>query len=112
MRMERSLKQAAENEATFRSVNERLEAKAAELELLDQRTPYLCECEDESCTEVLLLRRDEYESVRAHPRRFVLSPGHQGEDDETVRDEAEFTVIEKHGKEGALVEQKDPRTAG
>jgi hypothetical protein len=110
--MERSVKQAAENEVTFRSVNERLEEKAAELELLDQPTPYLCECEDESCTDVLLLRRDEYEDVRAHPRRFVMTPGHQADDDETIRDEAEFTVIEKHGEEGELVEPKDPRAAG
>jgi hypothetical protein len=108
----RSVEQAAKNEAAFRSVNERLQEKADELELGARRTPFLCECEDERCTEVILLQRSDYEDVRAHPRRFIVAPGHQGEDDQLVRDDAGFAVIEKHGEEGELVEQQDPRTAG
>jgi hypothetical protein len=108
----RSVEQAAKNEATFRSVNERLEAKADELELGEARTPFLCECEEEGCTEVVLLRRTEYEEVRSHPRRFLVVPGHQEADDQLIRDENGFSVIEKHGKEGELVELQDPRTAG
>jgi hypothetical protein len=107
----RSVEQAAKNEATFRSVNERLQEKADELELGDRRTPFLCECEDERCTEVLLLRRSDYEDVRAHPRRFIVASGHQDEDDQLIQDEDLYAVIEKHGKEGELVEQRDPRTA-
>jgi hypothetical protein len=105
----RSAEQAAKNEATFREVNERLAAKADELALVDQRTPYLCECDEESCTEVVLLRREEYEEVRADPKRFVVAPGHQGGDDRLLREEPGFTFIEKQGKEGELVEQLDPR---
>jgi hypothetical protein len=107
----RSVEQAAKNEATFRSVNERLQEKADELELGDRQTPFLCECEEERCTEVLLLGRSDYEDVRAHPRRFIVAPGHQGGEEELIRDEAGFAVIEKHGKEGELVEQQDPRMA-
>ncbi len=110
--MPRSVEQAAKNEATFRSVNERLQEKADELELGERRMPFLCECEEERCTEVLLLRRGDYEAVRAHPRRFIVAPGHQGEDDQLIQDDAGFAVIEKHGREGELVEQQDPRTAG
>jgi len=109
--MERSVAQAAKNESTFRSVNERIEKKADELEL-DERTPFICECEDERCTDVLLLRRAEYEEVRAHSRRFVVAPGHQEDDDQLIQDEADFTVIEKHGEEGELVARQDPRSAG
>jgi hypothetical protein len=108
----RSVEQAAKNEATFRSVNERLQEKADELELGDRQTPFLCECEDERCTEVLLLRRSDYEDVRAHPRRFIVAPGHQDGDDQLIQNGAGFAVIEKHGKEGELVERQDPRTAG
>ena len=108
--MKRSAAQAAENEVTFRNVNERLEEKAAELELANERTPFLCECEDERCTDVLLLGRGEYEEVRAHPARFVVAPGHQEQDDELIREEADFTVIEKHGEEGELVARQDPRS--
>ena len=109
--MPRSVEQAAKNEATFRSVNERLQEKAEELELGDRATPFLCECEDERCTEVVLLQRSDYEDVRAHPRRFIVAPGHQGGDDQMIRDEGVFAVIEKQGKEGELVEQQDPRSA-
>ena len=106
------MEQAAKNEATFRSANERLEEKADELELGDARTPFLCECEEEGCTEVLRLSRSDYEEVRAHPRRFVLAPGHRNGDDRLIRDGAGFEVIEKQGEEGDLVEQQDPRAAG
>jgi hypothetical protein len=110
--MKRSVAQAAKNESTFRNVNERIEEKADELERGDEPSPFLCECEDERCTEVLLLRRSEYEEVRAHPRRFVVAPGHQEEDDQLIQDGADFTVIEKHGEEGELVAMQDPRSAG
>jgi hypothetical protein len=108
--VKRSIAQAAENEATFRRANERLEQKADELEMSDDRTPYLCECEDERCTDVLLLRREEYEAVRAHPRCFFVVPGHQGDDDRLVREEPDFAVIEKEGEEGELVAREDPRS--
>jgi hypothetical protein len=107
----RSVEQAAKNEATFRNANERLEEKAEELELGERLTPFLCECEDEHCTEVLLLRRSDYEDVRAHPRRFIVVPGHQEDDDQLIRGETDLAVIEKHGEEGRLVEQQDPRAA-
>ena len=110
--MGRSAEQAAKNEATFRSANERRQGKADELELGDARMPFLCECEDEACTEVLLLWRQDYEAIRAHPRRFVVAPGHRNGDDQLIRDEDAFMVIEKQGQEGELVEQQDPRSAG
>jgi hypothetical protein len=111
-RVERSVEQAAKNEATFRGANERLEEKVDELDLGETRTPFLCECEEETCTEILMLLRDEYEEVRAHPRRFVLAPGHRNGDDQLIQDGGGFEVIEKQGKEGELVEQQDPRAAG
>jgi hypothetical protein len=104
-----SAERAAENESTFRDVNEKLEKRADELDLADGRTPYLCECHDESCTRVVLLARDEYEDVRAAPRTFVLTPGHQGPDDLVVREEEGYVVVEKTGEQATLVEQRDPR---
>jgi hypothetical protein len=105
----RSVEQAAINEATFRRANESLEEKAGELGLSEERTPYLCECEDERCTAVIRLTREEYEAVRAHPKRFVMTPGHQNEDERVLQEEPGFTVIEKHGEEGDLVAEEDPR---
>jgi hypothetical protein len=105
----RSRHQAAENEATFRLANESLERKAGELDLTDEPMPLLCECEDERCTSVIRLSRAEYEVVRAHSRRFVMVSGHQEPDDRVVREEPEFTIIEKAGEEGEVVSRLDPR---
>jgi hypothetical protein len=107
----RSTRQAAENEATFRLANEILEQKADELELGGERTPYLCECEDERCMRVIRLSREEYERVRSYPTRFVMVPGHQEAGVRVVQEEAGFTVIEKAGEEGELVARRDPRSA-
>jgi hypothetical protein len=110
LRVSRSVQQAAENEATFRAANETLEQKAAELGFAGERTPYLCECEDPSCTSILQLSRADYEAVRAHPKRFVMVPGHQEPDDRLVEEKATYTVIEKVGEEGELVAEQNPRS--
>jgi hypothetical protein len=60
----RSVERAAENKAIFRRANEILEGKASELGFGEERTPYLCGCEDERCTEVIGLTREEYEAGR------------------------------------------------
>ena len=107
--MNRSAIQRAENESTFRRANEDLEQKAQSLSFRDQPTPYLCECDDERCTQVVLLTGEEYEQVRARPRTFLLVADHQSPDDRVVRTEADYIVIEKTGEKGALVEQRYPR---
>jgi hypothetical protein len=104
-----SVERAAENESTFREVNEKLEERADELEIGEGRTPYLCECDDARCTNVVLLTRDEYERVRAKPRTFVLVSGHQAQDDAMVEDGHEFVIVEKTGAKGPLVEQRYTR---
>jgi hypothetical protein len=101
---------AAANESTFRGVNERLEQKAAELSFGEERTPYLCECEDRGCRQVILLTRQEYEAARAQPRTFVVVPGHQSGDERMVEEGARFIIVEKTGEEGKLVEEQDPRS--
>jgi hypothetical protein len=107
----RSVERAAKNEATFRRANEILEEKAGDLGFDEERTPYLCECEDERCTAVIQLTQEEYEAVRAHPKRFVMARGHQKADARVLQEEPGFTVIEKHGEEGDLVAEEDPRSA-
>jgi hypothetical protein len=108
----RSVAQAAAIESAFRDANEQIQAKADELGFGAQTTPYLCECEDAGCTEVIGLTRVAYEEVRAHPRRFVMVSGHQEPDSRLVQETARLTVIEKTGEEGKLVAARDPRAAG
>jgi hypothetical protein len=108
--MSRSAAQRAENESIFRRANEDLEQKAQALSFGEQRTPFLCECENPRCTDAVLLARSDYEAVRSDPRRFVIVPGHDVPEDQLVEERDGFHVVEKTGEEGRLVEEQDPRS--
>jgi hypothetical protein len=107
--VQRSVERAAANEARFRQANEQIHEKVLELGAEGGRAPYLCECEEERCTTVLLLTAEEYADVRSGSRRFVVAPGHDDADDHVAQSHDGFTVIEKTGEEGRLVEELDPR---
>ena len=106
--MDRSAARAARNEARFREANEQIHGKVVELELAERRNPYLCECEEEHCTTIVLLTSNEYEQVRSGPRRFLLAPGHESDGDRVVAEHDHFTVVDKTGEEGRLVEESAP----
>src|SRR5438045_8583897 len=67
--------QRAADEATFREANERIREVQAELELSRQLVPFLCECDDTSCHEPILLGAEEYERVRSDGNCFVIVDG-------------------------------------
>ena len=95
------------NEATFRRVNEGMEAGAD----ADGPHAFVCECGRIGCNRLIQLTRAEYEAVRASPRRFALVDGHQIEEVEDVVDRtARYIVVEKRGRpEAEIVERTDPR---
>jgi hypothetical protein len=66
---------ALENERLFRSANEQIDERRRELDL-DGRTPYLCECEDQTCTKVIRLTMEEYRTVRMDRGQFLVARGH------------------------------------
>ena len=97
------------NEAAFRVANERMRNWP---ERRSQEAParYLCECSRMACHEQVLLRAGEYERVRADPHHFVIAPGHEIPDVETVLERTDrFAVIEKHPPVHPIVEATDPR---
>jgi hypothetical protein len=104
-----SAERAAQNEARFREANEQIQWKVLELGAREHPAPYLCECDDTGCTVVVLLTAEQYEDVRSAARRFVVAAGHQNPGDQVLREHEAFTVIEKTGEEGRLVEELDPR---
>lgn len=107
--MSRSAAQRAANESTFRRANEDLERKAEAWEFGEQPTPYLCECDDPLCTEVVMLARADYEGVRSDPKHFFVVPGHDADEDNVVEEHEGFHVVEKTGEEGRLVEEASER---
>jgi len=56
---------------------------------------FICECGDRGCTSLLHLELAEYESVRAHPARFVIARNHENpEAERVVRENGRFAVVE------------------
>jgi hypothetical protein len=109
--MDRSAERVAKNDAVFRNANEGIEASAVE-HGVDEGVPFICECADESCTELLRLSLVDYETVRAQPRWFINAPGHQaagGRHVEVVKQREGYLIVEKVGRAGEIVEALDPR---
>jgi hypothetical protein len=101
------------NQSRFRSANERMERLARSHRFnATQRVPFLCECADPNCREIVMLSLTAYEAIRAHANRFFLAAGH--EDPEAAHErilEAEegYAVVEKIGTAGIEAERLDPR---
>jgi hypothetical protein len=108
--MSLTARRAAENEALFRRANEQIEERLGELTLEGGRSPFLCECEDTTCRDVLRLTREEYEAVREHPRRFIVAFGHPLTHARIVERRDEYLVVEKTGEAGEVAEDLDPRS--
>ena len=111
----------AENEVTFRRANEELRAKFGEYDIPPgQQVPFLCECGNRRCVEVLLVGLDEYEAVRDDPNAFLIVPGHNDKETEQIVGEQgvdgivnvagdRFAVVRKRDFVRDITEASDPR---
>ena len=75
--------------------------------------PFLCECGDEKCFERATVELAAYESVRQHPRRFIVVPDHEdntGDSSRVVEQREGYSVIEKLDGAGEIAERRDPRS--
>jgi hypothetical protein len=112
---QRALKLAM-NESVARASNELLSRMAVSHRFApSQGVPFVCECADADCHEIVMLSLNEYEQVRTHPSRFLLVAGH--EDDEATHErivEAEngYAIVEKVGVAGREAARLDPRHTG
>ena len=95
----------ARAQTVFRAGNEALRRAAGSP---DGPVPFLCECGDEKCFERVSLAPEDYEQVRAHPRRFVVASGHEGEAQTVARRDG-YSVIEKAHGPGEIALETDPR---
>ncbi len=101
----------ARNDAIFRAANEDIRESAVEQEF-HGLVPFICECAEETCTDIVQLTLSEYEDVRAHPRHFFNAWGHdaaaQGTVD-VVNQRDRYVVVEKRGRAGEVAEELDER---
>jgi hypothetical protein len=102
----------AQNEAIFRDANEEIEQAREELSIVRGKTPFLCECGDAACREVIRLDLEEYEAVRAHPARFIVAHGHPHSAGAIVAEHEAYVVVEKEGLARRIARDTDPRRNG
>ena len=102
-------RRAAANEATIRDVNEGIERGQWPGEE-DTPVGFRCECARLGCNQLIELTVREYEEIRAHPRRFVVIPGHELPEIETVIEATPgYVIVEKQDQAGAVAEEHDRR---
>ena len=104
-------KRLAQNEAVFRSVNERIEDIATSSQPDGHVFEFLCECSNLDCNLLLPLTITEYEAIRKISTLFVVAPGHELPEIETVvlRKDA-YQVVAKRGEAAEYVTEHDPRS--
>jgi hypothetical protein len=106
-----SAERVALNDATFRNANEGIEEKAESLDV--DPAPFLCECADETCTQIIRLTLQEYKEIRAEPTHFLNVPGHQvtaGPHARVVAEREGYVIVQKVGVAGDIVAELDERS--
>jgi len=100
---------AGAGESAIRDVNEGIERGQWPG---DEDTPigFRCECARVGCNQLVELTVRQYEQIRSHPKRFVVVPGHERPDVETVvATRPGYVIVEKRDQAGAVAEQNDRR---
>ena len=108
--MSPSVSRRAENESCFRTLNERLEARALSRDGPETVFLAVCECAREECRERIQLPVADYELVRSRPRAFIVVGGHRDPEIERVVLHADgYEVVEKVGEAGLVAERESAR---
>ena len=108
--MDERKRRIGENEAIFRSVNEQVRELAANFSTAAERMTVVCECGARSCTDRFEIEIVAYSSVRADSTLFVIKPGHDLPESETVVDRNDvYWTVQKHpGLPAAIARATDP----
>jgi hypothetical protein len=98
------------NEGLFRRVNEAI-LRGLWPESPERVVAFRCECARLDCNAPVRTSVATYERVRAHPRRFLLVPGHEMPSVEIpVENGSGYLVVEKIQIAGEVAEDIDPRS--
>jgi hypothetical protein len=101
-----------ENEALYRTINEKIEDLNRAFGTVTETMAVVCECGQLECTEQIELDLPTYERVRSDPAQFVILPGHEIPDVESIVEPHEgFYIIRKDsGDPAQLAHELDPRS--
>lgn len=99
-----------ENEAIFRSVNEQVHRLTATLSATIGTMKIVCECGARSCTDQFEIEMPAYAEIRAEPTLFVIKPGHDLPETETVvaKNEVFWIVRKDPGLPAAIARATSP----
>ena len=90
-----------ENEVTFHKLNEIYKEAVADyltsdengLRLLD----FFCECQTESCVDMIKLTVDEYDRLHRNDLQFIVKPGHeQSTNFDILAENSKYCLVQKH----------------
>jgi hypothetical protein len=85
-----------ENEERFARANGEIERTASRMELQGP-VPFLCECSETRCTEIIHLSLDSYRAAKADGALFMVLPGHIDAKVERIVSEGDgFVLVEKY----------------
>jgi hypothetical protein len=95
----------AKNEAVFRAANREIE-EAEEKAGGDGVLEVLCECGQDGCSGLISLTVADYDGVHSQEDRFVVVPGHENSEIETVVERREtYFVVDKFGEAEEIAEE-------
>lgn len=102
-----------EAQVSFRNANESIQASADNAAIFGS-IPFICECPNRNCTEIVQLSFDQYDAIRQHPTRFFNLTGHEQSSVEAGAERIvavadELTVVEKVGVAGEVAAEAYPR---
>jgi hypothetical protein len=84
------------NEALFREVNAHIAELEDRISVVGDLLPLICECANTGCTTIIEVEHGTFEAVRKNPLRFLVAPGHERPDVETVVGRgATYVIVEK-----------------
>jgi hypothetical protein len=112
-----SAERIGRNDAIFRSANEGIR-DFAEAEQIEEPVPFICECADLACHEIIRMTLREYREIRQEPRLFLNVPGHEASSQgwaQVIERHDRYVIVVKVGPAGEVAEQlegePDPATA-
>ncbi len=105
-------RRAARNEVLFREANEAIE-RGQWPDNPGKIVRFRCECSRLNCSQPVEVSLAEYEQVRRHSRCFVVAPGHEMTEIETVVGGTDaYLLVEKRDEAGEIATAADPRSSG
>jgi hypothetical protein len=100
--MDERTRRIGQNEALYRAINDKIEGLNESFGMVAESMAVVCECGQLECTEQIELDIPTYERVRSDSTQFVVLPGHEIPDVETIVEERDgFNIIRKDPGEPA-----------